>query len=84
MGSINGLFYGGGLAQFGVQAVGTISVAAWAFVTMGILFYIMKRTIGIRVSPKEELEGLDISEHFTTSYPEFGPAASDIIPQVGD
>lgn len=84
MGAINGLFYGGGITQLGYQLVGTVAVSAWAFVTMGVLFYVMKRTMGIRVSPKEELEGLDISEHFTTSYPEFGPAASDIIPQVGD
>jgi Amt family ammonium transporter len=39
----------------------------------------MKKTIGVRVSPKEELEGLDISEHFTSSYPEFGPSAADIV-----
>ena len=84
MGAINGLLYGGGITQFGYQLVGTVAISAWAFVTMGALFYAMKRTVGIRVSPKEELEGLDISEHFTTSYPEFGPAASDIIPQVGD
>jgi Amt family ammonium transporter len=79
MGPTAGLFYGGGVTQLGIQAVGTLSVAAWAFVTMGVLFFIMKKTIGVRVSPKEELEGLDISEHFTSSYPEFGPSAADIV-----
>lgn len=79
MGDTAGLFYGGGVSQFGIQAVGAVAVSAWAFVTMGALFFIMKKTIGIRVSPKEELEGLDIAEHFTSSYPEFGPAAADIV-----
>ncbi len=84
MGEVSGLLYGGGLGQLGVQTMGTAVIAAWAFVTMGALFYAMKVTVGIRVSPKEELEGLDISEHFTSSYPEFGPAARDIVTAVGD
>ncbi len=79
MGDTAGLFYGGGVAQLGIQVLGTVAVSAWAFLTMGALFFIMKKTIGIRVSPKEELEGLDISEHFTSSYPEFGPSAADIV-----
>jgi Amt family ammonium transporter len=79
MGPTAGLLYGGGFAQLGIQVMGTVAVAAWAFVTMGALFFIMKKTIGVRVSPKEELEGLDISEHFTSSYPEFGPSAVDIV-----
>ena len=80
MGATAGLFYGGGWGQFGIQVVGVTAVAAWAFVTMGALFYAMKKTVGIRVSPKEELQGLDISEHFTSSYPEFGPAAGNVAP----
>ena len=75
MGDAAGLFYGGGVALLGVQVLGTLVISAWAFVTMGILFYAMKKTIGVRVSEQEEIEGLDISEHFTTSYPEFGPSA---------
>lgn len=86
MGPVAGLFYGGGLSQLGIQTVGTLSVAAWAFITMGILFYILKVTMGVRVSEKEEIEGLDISEHFTTSYPEFGPSAvgTDALAASGD
>ena len=80
MGPTAGLFYGGGWGQFGIQVVGVTAVATWAFVTMGALFYVMKKTVGIRVSPKEELQGLDISEHFTSSYPEFGPAAGNVAP----
>ncbi len=67
-----GLLYGGGLAQLGVQALGVISVAAFAFTSTFILFKLMSVIYGIRVSAKEELEGLDISEHGTVGYPEFG------------
>ena len=84
MGPVAGLFYGGGIAQLGIQLLGTVVVAVWAFATVGALFVLMKRTIGIRVSEKEELAGLDLSEHFTSSYPEFGPAAADIAPTSGD
>ena len=77
MGEISGLFYGGGFGQVGIQLLGTVVVSAWAFSTMFALFYLMRATVGIRVSAKEELEGLDISEHGTVSYPEFGAAASE-------
>ena len=73
MGEVAGLFYGGGFTQLGYQFVGVVAVCLWAFVTMYILFSILKATIGIRVSKQEELEGLDISEHGTVSYPEFSP-----------
>jgi ammonium transporter, Amt family len=67
-----GLLYGGGLAQLGAQALGVVAVAAFAFTSSFILFKLMSVTYGIRVSAKEELEGLDISEHGTVGYPEFG------------
>lgn len=66
-----GLFYGGGLAQLGVQALGVISVFAWTTVTALILFGIIKATIGLRVSKKEELEGLDLHEHGSNAYSDF-------------
>jgi Amt family ammonium transporter len=47
-------------------------VAAFAFTSTFILFKVMSVIYGIRVSAKEELEGLDISEHGTVGYPEFG------------
>lgn len=72
MGDVAGLFYGGGFSLLGVQLLGTLVISAWAFATMGALFYAMKVTIGIRVTEEEELEGLDLSEHGTVSYPEFG------------
>lgn len=92
MGDVAGLFYGGGLAQLGIQLVGAAAVGAWAFGTMFLLFFLLKAMIGIRVSAEEELEGLDISEHGTISYPEFGratvgePTERPLIPApaVGD
>ena len=42
-------------------------MAAWVLITMYIIFTIIKKTIGLRVSEKEELDGLDIHEHGLTS-----------------
>lgn len=44
---------------------------AWAFGTGFLLFYVLKKTMKIRVSPEEELMGLDISEHGIVTYPDF-------------
>ncbi|MBN1533253.1 MAG: ammonium transporter [Spirochaetes bacterium] len=68
---INGLLYGGGFRLLGIQALGVLSVFAWTVVTTGILFLILKRTIGLRVSKSEELRGLDIEEHGMESYSGF-------------
>lgn len=58
-----GLFYGGGLKQLGIQAVGVLSIGAWAFGCGFILFKILKATNGLRVSKRIEEEGLDVYEH---------------------
>ena len=58
-----GLFYGGGFEQLGIQLVGFISVAAWAAIGMLIVFALIKLIFGLRVSEEEELEGLDLTEH---------------------
>ena len=58
-----GLFYGGGFAKLGVQALGAVSVAAWVLAAMFIIFTIIKKTVGLRVSEQEEIDGLDIHEH---------------------
>ena len=63
-----GLFNGGGLTQLFYQAVGVFSVFAWAVVAGGILFAVLKYTVGIRVSPEEESEGLDVGEHGYGAY----------------
>ena len=72
-----GLFYGGGVHQLGVQALGFASVAAYVLVIMFIVFKLIDKTIGLRVSPQIEIEGLDIHEHgLTSAYSGF--AISDV------
>ena len=65
--SVVGLFYGGGFRQLGLQLLGFAAVAAWTVVTIFITFKIIDMTIGLRVSEKEEIEGLDATEHGLTS-----------------
>ncbi len=63
-----GLLFGGGFSQLGIQLLGAVSIAAFAFTSMGIVFFIIKKTIGLRVSVVEENRGLDIGEHGVESY----------------
>lgn len=60
---INGLFYGGGFHQLGLQLLGVISVAAWAAVCITITFVVIRATVGLRVTEEEEITGLDATEH---------------------
>jgi Amt family ammonium transporter len=64
-------------ANFGVQIIGALSYALWPFITCFILFTILKATVGLRVTPEEELEGLDIGEHGNVAYPDFASIASE-------
>lgn len=69
-----GLFYGGGFSFLSVQLLGVISVIVWVAITMTIVFLIIKHTVGLRVSAKEEIEGLDKQEHgLESSYADFMP-----------
>ena len=54
--------------QLGIQALGTISAGLFVLFAMGVVFYVIKKTIGIRVPREEELRGLDIGEHGMESY----------------
>ncbi|MGM9521113.1 MAG: ammonium transporter, partial [Oscillospiraceae bacterium] len=56
-----GLFYGGD--QLGIQLIGILAITAWTAVCMIITFFIIKKTVGLRVSPEEEIQGLDSTEH---------------------
>ena len=70
-----GLFYGGGFRLLGVQLLGIVAVAAWTIVTMTVVFLIIKKTIGLRVSREEEIKGLDATEHnLPSAYADFMPA----------
>ena len=66
-----GLFYGGGFAQLGIQALGALTVSVFAVAAMGLVFLAIKKTIGLRVSTAEELRGLDLGEHGMESYAGF-------------
>ena len=55
----------------GVQALGILACFAWAFTTAFLLFKLIDKTIGLRVSKEEELDGLDVGEHGLEAYPEF-------------
>jgi len=66
-----GLLLGGGAEQLGVQALGAASIIAWTCVTSGVMFLAIKYTVGLRVSPEEELRGLDLDEHGIEAYPGF-------------
>src|SRR6185295_3845230 len=65
-----GLWYSGSFHQLGAQALGVGVAFGCVFVVSFGIFYILKKTIGIRVSPEEEDAGLDISEHGMYGYPE--------------
>lgn len=59
------------MAIVGVQALGVGACFLWTFPTAFVLFKIIEKTIGLRVSPEEELEGLDHAEHGGVAYPDF-------------
>jgi ammonium transporter, Amt family len=63
-----GLFYGGGADQLISQLVLVVSVVAWVAATSGILFFVIKKTIGLRVNEDEEHMGLDVLEHGPRGY----------------
>jgi len=65
-----GLLYGGGFAQLSVQALGIVACGGFVFITSYAVFALLKATIGLRVKPEHELDGLDISEHGVYGYSE--------------
>jgi Amt family ammonium transporter len=74
-----GLFEGGGFTQLRAQAIGVAAAFAFVFIISIIAFFLIKKTVGLRVSDEEEEAGLDIAEHGMYGYPEqFIPA-----PEIG-
>jgi Amt family ammonium transporter len=68
---VRGLLHGGGFTQLGAQLLGVLAVGAWATVTSLVLFLTIKATAGLRVTAREELVGLDLSEHKSEAYTGF-------------
>ena len=67
-GPAQGLFYGGGMKQLIAQLVGVLVVGAYVVPVSAICWLIIKAVVGLRVSPHEEVEGLDIGEHGNEAY----------------
>lgn len=61
--SLVGLFYGGGFHCLGNQLLGVLSVGTWTAITITGVYVLIKKTVGLRVSEAEEIEGLDSREH---------------------
>lgn len=67
-----GLFYTGSWYLLGVQTLGVVAVAAWVAVTMTLVFFLIKKTMGLRVPDEVQIAGLDIAEHgLESSYADF-------------
>jgi len=68
-----GIFNMGGtsLKIIGVQVLGIAACFLWVFPVAFIMFKVIDKTVGLRVSPEEEMEGLDFTEHAGNAYPDF-------------
>ncbi|MGB3518657.1 MAG: ammonium transporter [Elainellaceae cyanobacterium] len=67
----NGLFYGAGPTQLLAQIMGILTIGLWVVVCSTIVWSILKATLSLRVTPEEELMGLDIGEHGMEAYSGF-------------
>ena len=76
---LEGLFYTGSFKLLGIQTLGIIAILAWTAVTMALTFFIIKKTVGLRVSKEEEIKGLDSTEHgLPSAYADFLPAVESL------
>ena len=66
--AVAGLLYGGGFDQLGKQAIGAFAVLAYSFVASYLIGLLIKKTIGWRVTPAAELNGIDLAEHSEAGY----------------
>jgi len=73
--TVNGLFFGGGFSLLGAEILGIIAVGIFTFASSSLVWFLLKETIGIRVSLEEEIQGLDIGEHGNSAYPDFAIVA---------
>ena len=64
-----GIFNGGGYEQLVSQLIGALAYSVWAAAFAFLFFWIIKKTVGLRVTKEEEIEGLDIAEHGIRAYP---------------
>ncbi|HEX3394525.1 MAG TPA: ammonium transporter [Acidimicrobiales bacterium] len=64
----DGLFFGGGLDLFGKQLLAVGATLVWSFVISFILAKVIDATMGLRVLPDDEAQGLDLTQHAETGY----------------
>src|SRR5439155_6635321 len=67
-GGVNGLFYGGGFAQLGRQAVAVVAVGLYSFVLAWLIGKLIDKTIGFRLTADDEVAGIDAAEHAESAY----------------
>ena len=82
-----GLFYGGGFHQLGLQLEGMLATAAWTAITITIAYMVIKAIFGLRVTEEEEIVGLDAMEHgLTSAYAGFSimDVSNTMIMEVND
>jgi Amt family ammonium transporter len=65
---VDGLFYGGGFDQLGRQAVGAGAVLGYSFVASLLIALLVKVTVGFRLDPENEVQGIDEAEHAESAY----------------
>ncbi len=65
----DGLVYGGGFAQLWVQFKGVAATGAFVVLSSLVVWWAVDKTVGLRVSPEDELVGLDLSEMGMEAYP---------------
>lgn len=69
-----GVFYGHGFQFLAVQCLGVLAVFLWVALVMTLVFHCIDKTVGLRVSEREEIEGLDSTEHgLANAYADFLP-----------
>jgi Amt family ammonium transporter len=76
-----GLFFGGGTSKLVVQLYGVLAIGATVFALSAIAWFLLKVTMGIRVSAEEEIEGLDLGEHGIEAYSGLAPqvASAEVV-----
>ena len=75
----DGLFYGGGSSFLTTQIIGVVTVAIYVAIAMTIIFGVLDKFIGLRVSEEEEIKGLDMEEHgLLSSYADFMPTVEEM------
>lgn len=86
-----GILHGGSISQLGIQAVGIVACIAWTLPLALLMFYLIKKTIGLRIAPEVEASGIDMPYHGIESYPEWDsseeiatPPNKEPIPSPGD